>query len=230
MQSCWSSDTTSYYCISSTAQCGRPDSGSVESLIDRLGRTRLTLSPQPEGAEEAEFEAEATGSGTAREGSAFEIALESRNQSLLQVRIARVMEHGVFQWVVQLTPGGALPPPRASIIGRAGAIATPYLHPRGGSTLARLPGFPTRIRATSTATGTTLTLGFAAAGEIHLRAGTGRGATTAISDALHLSTRGGSMAGITGLTFRGQGIGALRLTHVQTRTLDVERIARMKGW
>lgn len=228
-QSCMNSDTT-YYCISANAECGRPDSGSVESLLGKAGRLRMMLSPQPEPAEEAEFEVEAGGSGDAAAGAALDIALETRAMVLLQVRIARIVERGNLKWVVETTPGFVTPPSVASVIGRAGGIAVPYLHPRGGSAMAQLPGFPSRIRAVSSTTGTTLTLGFGAAGEIQLRAGTGRAGGTAVSDALHLSTRAGSVAGITRLSFAGQGIGVLRLTHVQTQLVDVERIARMKGW
>jgi hypothetical protein len=225
--SCVNSDTT-YYCISG-AECGRPDSGSVESLLDRLGRLRMTLAPQPESAEEAEFEASAEAAGGAAPGAALDIALESRTMTLLQVRIARVVERGIPMWVV-MTPGVVTPPSVASVIGRAGRVAVPYLHPRGGSAIAELPGFPSRIRAVSSTSGTTLTLGFGAAGEIQLRAGTGRAGGRAISEALHLSTRTGSVAGISRLSFSGQGIGVLRLTHVHTQLADVEKIARLKGW
>jgi hypothetical protein len=216
--SCLNRDTT-YYCVGPHVECGRPDSGSVEMMMLKkpIGGT---LFPKPEPARTIDLSMSASEAATAGAGAYLEVLINSGSSTMMRAAIMRRLMMGHLSWVVSLTPGGALPPSRASVSVRAGSRSVGFFHPSGGTVVAELNEFPTRMRLETSSSGTMLTFGFATPLEIRVPRGTWSIGGSSTTDAVTLTTLAGSAGGITSFTLEGQGLGTLRLFDVST--LEVE--------
>jgi len=219
--SCINSDTT-YYCISSTFACGRPDSGSIEAFLRKkaIGGTFIV---EPEPAEELECDMTASDAERAAEGAFLDVLVNSGRSTMMRAALARRMIVGTLRWVVVLTPTGFLPPSHASIAVRAGMRSVGFFHPMGGTVVAELPEFPSHLRIETSAAGTFLTFGFRSPLEVRIPHGTWRVGGSSTTDHVTLSTLAGSAGGVTSVTLDGQGIGTVTLSGFSTTEVEALR-------